>query len=141
MKGVGILGVSRRLFAGVALVAACLAYGEEAPAWDFKVKESELAMFEGTQLHAKDGDWLMTCRMRVKSLNLLSPISKLEFKGFDGKDEVVWEDSRTIRRKDFTAAYGGGREQFVRAFLKDVPEEVVRVELHYGDSEEDEAQK
>lgn len=130
---------------GLGLLALCLAcfsvvtlQAEETPPWEFKVAETEAAMFEAPQLFSKDFGWLLTFRMRVKSLSLIKPISEITFRGYDAEKEVVWEKEHTIRRKDFEAAYGGGRSQFVRVLLKDVPDEVVLVQLHYGDEEETE---
>lgn len=133
MKGKGI----QIIFSGVLLWLACVAPAfsqaqDSQPPWVFEVEEGGLADFEVPQLHAKDNAWLFTCRMRVKSLNLVSPISELEFKGYNAAEEVVWEKSHTIRRKDFGAAYGGGRSQFVRALISDVPTEVVLLKLRYG---------
>lgn len=132
----GVRGLYRGLILGLAVLAVGLARAEETPAWEFEIVESEVATFEGVALHPKEEGWLLTTRMRVKSLRLIAPISQLEFKGIDAAEEVVWEKSHTIRRKDFEAAYGGGRELFVRVFLKEVPEDVVLVKLHYGDEEE-----
>lgn len=133
MRGMGIRGLLTKIVAGLALSVATLAVAEEKqPEWKFTVEESALADFEAVQFHPKDDGWLMTCRMRVKSLKLVAPISELEFIGVDAADEEVWDESHTIRRKDFEAAYGGGRSQFVRVLLREVPADVVELRLQYG---------
>ncbi|MBK1878794.1 hypothetical protein [Pelagicoccus mobilis] len=146
MKGSGRLRAVRAAFLSLALAFAGLGFSQGQPDWAFEILESKKAMFEADQLHAKEGDWLLTFRMRVKSLKMVPPISKIEFEGKivseeeDVEDEIVWTKSHTIRRKDFEAAYGGGRSQFVRVFLRDVPAEVTLVEMSYlkeEDSEEE----
>lgn len=139
----------RKFIVGKSVRAVILALGalivfsaqaEEKPSWEFKIADSEVAAFEAAQFHEKEDAWLLTFRMRVKSLKLVKPISELEFEGFDASEEVVWEKSHTIRRTDFEAAFGGGRSQFVRVFLKDVPSEVTLVRLTYGVDEESESE-
>ncbi|MBD5778770.1 hypothetical protein IEN85_04655 [Pelagicoccus sp. NFK12] len=136
MRNLGVWRTFRLLAGLLAIGGAALLTAEEQPDWELNVMESKLAMFEAPQLHPKEDAWLFTCRMRVKSLNLIPHISKIEFKGVDAEEEVVWEKSHTIRRKDFEAAYGGGRSQFVRVFIRDVPANVKEVQLHYGSEEE-----
>jgi len=145
MQGTGLFRVIRvsSLFLALAVVGQLLA--AEQPEWDFEILDCEKADFEAHKLHAKEaGDWLLTFRMRVKSLNLIPPISKIEFEGKveaeseEDEDKVVWTKSYTIRRNKFEAAYGGGRSQFVRVFLKDVPNEVTLVEMSYLKEEEPE---
>lgn len=114
-----------------ALTFCGLAFGESQPVWELEILDSEKALFEAAKLHPKAEGWLLTCRMRVKSLSLIAPISKLELWGLDGAKEKAWEKSVTIRRKDFDAAYGGGRSQFLRILIKDLPDEVERVQLRY----------
>ncbi|MDQ8185850.1 hypothetical protein [Pelagicoccus sp. SDUM812002] len=132
MRGLGIRSVFRGVVAVAALLAVSFVRAEEKPAWDITVSENELATFEAVQLHPKEKGWLLTCRMRVKSLNFIEPISEIDFVGLNVEEEEVWEKSHTVRRKDFDAAYGGGRNQFLRVFLNGVPAEVVTVELRYG---------
>ncbi len=139
MTGSGTRCFFRGIFWLAALVAVALAPAEEQPKWKLTVVESESAAFEAVQLHAKDEGWLLTCRMRVKSLKLIAPISEVEFEGVDAAKEVIWESAHTVRRKDFGAAYGGGRNQFLRIFLKDIPAGVVEVKLIYGAEEETES--
>lgn len=142
MRGLGGLRVYTLVFAGLALAFAGALFAEERPQWEFEILESDKASFEVPQFHAKDEAWLLTFRMRVKSLNMVPPISQIVFEGKvlaesdEEEDEVVWTKSHTIRRKDFEAAYGGGRSQFVRVFLKDVPTEVTLVEMSYLKEEE-----
>lgn len=145
MKGFRLFGFLRLVGLCFGLLSAsCLFAGAE-PEWELVVVESDKALFEGQQLHAKEGEaWLLTVRMRVKSLKLIPPISKLEFAGKvvteseEDVDEVVWTKSHTIRRKDFEAAYGGGRSQFVRVYLRGIPPEVNAVEMSYLKEEESE---
>lgn len=139
MRGMGIGGIFRGMAVVAALFAVTFLVAEEKPDWELTVMESELAAFEAVLLHPKEDGWLLTCRMRVKSLKLVPRVSQIEFKGVDTEEEVVWDKSHTIRSKDFEAAYGGGRSQFVRVFIKDVPANVVEVQLHYG-SEDEEAE-
>lgn len=141
MRELGIRYFIQAWALGVAVLFSSFAEAEEKPVWELEVTESKLATFEAVQLHPKENGWLMTCRMRVKSLRLIAPISQLEFKGIDAAEEEVWEKSHTIRRKDFEAAYGGGRSLFVRVFLNDVPDEVSLVELTYGEEDESEAEE
>lgn len=145
MKGIGRFCVFNFVLAGMALLLAGYAAASERPEWEFSILESERAQFEAAKFHEReDGSWLLTFRMRAKSLKLVPPISKIEFEGKvlaeeeDAEDEVVWTESLTIRRKDFEAAYGGGRSQFVRFFFKDVPPEVALVEMSYFRAEESE---
>ncbi len=139
MMGSGTRRFFRGIFGLVALIAVAWASAEEQPKWKLTVVDSELAAFEAVQLHAKDEGWLLTCRMRVKSLKLIAPISEVEFEGLDAAEEAIWKSTHTVRRKDFGAAYGGGRNQFLRVFLKDIPAGVVEVKLIYGSEEEAES--
>lgn len=141
---VAMIDTIRRSRFGLGLITICLAcfsvasaQVEEKPDWEFDIAETELALFEAPQFFSKDYGWLLTFRMRVKSLSLVKPISEITFRGYDEEEAVVWEEEHTIRRKDFEAAYGGGRSQFVRVLLKDVPSEVVLLKLHYGDEDEE----
>ncbi len=136
----GIRGIIGSITIVLALALATLGNAKEEPEWEFTVKESNLATFEAVLLHPKEENWLLTCRMRVKSLKLVPRVSEVELVGLaaveEGEvEEVVWEKSHTVRRKDFEAAYGGGRSQFVRVFLRDIPENVVEVQLRYGSEE------
>ncbi len=134
--GTGIGSIFRGMVAVAAVLAATFATAEEKPAWVLEVAECKIADFEAVTLHPKEKGWLLTFRMRLKSLNLIEPISQIEFVGLDAAEEEVWEKSHTVRSKDFTAAYGGGRNLFVRVYLKDVPADVAKVELRYGQEEE-----
>ena len=142
MKESGRFRIIKAIFAGLAFALSGALYAEEQPGWTFEIIESDKAIFEAEQFHAKDGAWLLTFRMRVKSLSLIPPISRIEFEGKiaaeseDEEAEVVWTKSHTIRRKDFNAAYGGGRSQFVRVFFKDVPPELTSMEMSYLKVEE-----
>ncbi|MDQ8182432.1 hypothetical protein QEH57_17300 [Pelagicoccus sp. SDUM812005] len=139
MKGKGVWSVLRGVAAAASLWMAASAVAEDQPEWELTVAETNTqAVFEAVKLHPKEDAWLLTCRMRVKSLNLIPRVSEIEFKGVDAEEEVVWEHSHTIRSKDFEAAYGGGRSQFVRVFLRDVPPAVAEVQLHYLSEEESE---
>lgn len=140
MRGMGIRNFIGGITIVLALGLATLANAKEEPEWEFTVQESKLAAFEAVLLHPKEDNWLLTCRMRVKSLKLVPRVSEVELVGLaeveeGAEEEVVWEKSHTIRRKDFEAAYGGGRSQFVRVFLRDIPENVVEVQLRYGSEE------
>lgn len=141
MMGMCIRGFLRGTAFAAVLGLAVFTDAREKPNWEIEVDESKLATFEAVTLHPKEGDWLLTCRMRVKSLKLISRISEIEFVGLGAtvegeEEEVLWEKSHTVRRKDFEAAYGGGRSQFVRVFLREVPADVVEVRLRYGFEEE-----
>ena len=118
--------------------AACWLCAQEKPEWEFEIAETEVVSFEGEQWHVKDYGWLFTCRMKTKSTNLIRPITHLEFRGLDADEAIVWTERKVVRRKDFDSALRGSETLFVRAILEDVPQSVVKMELHF-DSGEDEA--
>ncbi|MBC2606654.1 hypothetical protein [Pelagicoccus albus] len=122
---------------GAVIISIAGVRAQEAPVWSFEIADSEKAFFEGEAFHKKDDGWLLTCRMRVKSKRMIAPVSKVEFEGYDEAEEVVWEKSYTVRRKDFDTAYNGGDELFMRVFMRNVPKEVVAVEMSYLKEDEE----
>lgn len=137
MRKMGVWSFFRMTLGMAALAVASLLVAEEKPDWEVTVADDNLAAFEGIALHPKENAWLLTCRMKVSSSSIVSPVSQIELKGVDKEEEVVWEKSHTIRRRDFEGAFGGGQSQFVRIFIRDVPVEVVEVRLHYGSKDEE----
>jgi len=135
------LRASPLLAAALSLASAAL-QAEESPPWTFKPIEHEVVMVENPEWHAKEDGWLFTCRLRVKSTNLVKPIAHVELEGFLTKDaeEPVWTQRKVIRRKDFEPTYGGGDAQFVRVLVRDAPAGLGYVTLSFdnGDSDDPE---
>lgn len=135
IRGTGLGAKALLLALGIFVGSAAVA--EEKPTWAFDTADSEIVLYEAPQFHLKEYGWLLTFRLRVKSLKLVAPIAHVTLTGYDREEEEVWETEHIIRRDDYEAAYGGGRSQFVRVLLKDVPAEVLTMELSYSGDEED----
>ncbi len=134
------LGTLTILAAAVAgwVTATSAVRAEEKPAWTLEFAESEAVRFERAKWHAKDYGWLLTFDVRTASRNKLRLIPHLRFEGLDDADEVVWEKSQRLRRKDFDGAAGGGYSLFVRSIIKEVPDSVTKIHLRFDNGEESE---
>ena len=122
------------LLAGLSLVAAATA--QEEPDWKVETKESDLVGFEALTWHAKDYGWLLTFRLTTPAEFKLRPVSHVRFEGSNAQEEIVWEDSKTIRRKDLDSSLSGSEQMFVRMLLKDVPEEVEVMRIRFDNGDE-----
>lgn len=144
MSDFGILGRrARQAFVLISgLVSWAVAWGQSGPAWEFEAEEHDVVVFENTEWHAKDFGWLMTCRIRVKSSVLVKHVTQVVFEGYAEKDgeEVIWSKEKVVRRKDFTSAYGGGDEQFLRVLFKEVPADVAFIKMRFDNGDEEDAE-
>jgi len=133
-------GRQAALAVGLALVFAASADAEEAPPWEFEIEPHERFDFLGPAWFDKGEDgWLFTVKLRSPSFFAIKPVTHLAFEGLVPRDEeeieasedkepykVGWEKRETVLRRDFD-----NRLNFVRVFVKGVPDEVEKLVLRF----------
>lgn len=124
----------------IACILFALGFGgllQAAPAANFEIKETAPVSLDNIQWHEREGGWLFTCRLTVRSEHLIKPVSYLEFEGFKNgvnegdETEVLWTKTRTIHRRKLDSKLGGSVGMFIRVHVTDVPEEVEGMTLTF----------
>ncbi len=121
-------------FLTLLLAMAFGAVSSAAPSENFVLKETEPVNLENIQWHDREGGWLFTCRLTVRSEHLLKPVTYLEFAGIVGEGEeieTIWTQKKVIHRRKLDSKLGGSVSLFVRVHVVDFPDEAEGMTLRF----------